>query len=85
MSAEIETDGKGIVKLSPLTGFSAMSFGDVAILLKLDWATAPEHLPSGDQHVQLAVSPQEALKMAEALQKLATHLLSSPQSGQKAN
>lgn len=66
---------KGEISMMPLIGWNIDKF-DVGIFAQLQFAETPEDLAKGELGVvQLAISPEQALKLADRLETLANRVL----------
>lgn len=75
-------DENGDVILQPLVDFGVAPAAGVSVLAALDLVNSPEELEIGQRRrVQLVMTPQVALELAETLTKVARRLLEPPPSG----
>ena len=75
---------KGEISMMPLIRWNIDKF-DVGIFAQLQFAETPEDLAEGMLGtVQLAISPEQALKLADRLETLANRVLSSQGKSSKA-
>lgn len=65
----LQKNANGAIKVSALTAWSAPPLMPPLVFLKLIWATSPDHLPEGDQGVQLVLTPRQAEEMVDRLQR----------------
>lgn len=69
MKMTLQKDANGTIKVSALTAWSAPPLMPPFVFLKLIRATSPDHLPEGDEGVQLVLTPCQAEDMADRLQQ----------------
>ena len=65
----------GAVKAAPLLSWACAPLEDVFVLVNLRYARSRDEMASGGQSVQMTMSPQQALELAEALRTRAETVL----------
>jgi secreted protein with Ig-like and vWFA domain len=63
-------DSNGDILTSPMTGWMAWSAAGVGVLLAIQYAETPEEIEGGGKLVQLVLTAQQAVDLAEELTKL---------------
>ena len=81
MPKQLKTDKNGNIATCPVLGWTTGTLAEVGIILALDFAEKPEDIQTGGRSVQLALTPQQALQLAEKLTALAKIILEAPQKG----
>jgi hypothetical protein len=59
----------GMVKACPVVSWTAPAVAAPHVFLKVAWASDPRHLGAGDQQMQLILTQQQALNLADHLQR----------------
>jgi len=74
----LKTDNEGNVVTKPLTGWITGTLAEIAVLLAVEYLLDE----SGDERgqIQLALTPQQCLELAEKLTKLAQRVLDEGES-----
>jgi hypothetical protein len=76
MTFSLQTDSNGNVISFPVTEWQLRTLAGISILLTALYVRTPEELETEDrQQIQLAMTPQQCLQLAEALKKAAMSLL----------
>ena len=70
-----ELDDKGLVVMRPLLGWSIGSAAEIAVLVRLRYAQTQGDIGTAGESVQLAMTPQQALSLADVLTKQAQSIL----------
>ena len=73
-----ELDEDGMIVTRPLLGFTIVTVAGMSILTRLDYAEKPADIETGDKSVQLILTPQQALEVADALTRHARNILGTP-------
>ncbi len=83
MRDDLELNAKGNIVMRPLTGWDVFSAAGIALVLVLEYQPGLGEAQTGDESLraQIALTPQQALELAEKLQKAGKSLLQSPQTG----
>lgn len=76
MSVPYKMNDDGNVALEPIVEFATKPLMGTAVFLTIVTATSAAHLPDGDKRLQSVLTPEQALELAEKLQKEARFLLS---------
>ena len=67
-SMSVDTDQNGMVLVAPLTGFGLRLFLEKAVcVLRVEFARTPEQLGGRREAIQLALTPDQALRLAQEL------------------
>ena len=76
MPKELQTDSNGNIIVRPLVGYTTRPIASSAVLLTVEYLETEEGLRTGySQSVQLGLTPQQCLELAEALSKAAKGIL----------
>jgi hypothetical protein len=75
MPTKLRTNKDGQIATCPVLGWTTGTVGGVAILLAIDYAETPEQIQTGGKSVQLVLTPQQSLELAEKLTTLANKTL----------
>lgn len=75
MPTSWDTDAQGNVIWRPVSAFHIAPAGDIAVLARIVCSPTPQQLPASAA-VQLGMTPQQALRLADDLRATAQHLLS---------
>jgi hypothetical protein len=71
-------DENGNIVTRPMTGWTMFSLADIAVGLAVEYVESPHQLETGSRKsLQLALTPQACLELAEALTRQARRLLDS--------
>lgn len=65
----------GDIMACPLTGYQTATFAQSAIAVKLDYAVAGDRYDAPSGVAQLALTPHQAIELAQALQRAADRIL----------
>lgn len=70
-------DRSGNVKLKPIIGWEIGPVAEIGLLLAIQYAESPQEFQTGGKSVRFVLSPEQALLLAEKLQKAGKSLLRS--------
>lgn len=85
MTPQFELDENGEVVMKPVTGWKIAPVAGIAVLLAIQYVETPAELETGDsKSIQLVLTPQKCLELAEVLTRVAKRIL-EPQPGQSLN
>ena len=74
--ADLETDSNGDIITQPLTGWTTATLAGIAVLLAFQCVETPLELETGSsKSIQLVLTPEQCLELAERLTELAMSLL----------
>jgi hypothetical protein len=83
-NSSLEKDNDGNVITKPVTGWTTGTLAGIAVLLALEYADSPLELETGhSKSIQLALSAQQSLELAERLTKLGKSLLEDQSHSEK--
>lgn len=82
---ELDRDENGMIVMCPLLGWTLVPTMEVALLLRLQYATTPEEVGTAGQSLQVVLSAQDALALAASMTRQAQYLLSQPPPSQARN
>jgi hypothetical protein len=71
---KLETDINGKIITKPIIEWTTATLANIVVLLAIQYSDRPEEIEAGPQ-VQLVLTPQECLVLAEALTKQAKRIL----------
>ena len=74
----LETDSDGNIVSKPVMGWVIAPFAGMATILRIQYATNQAELQSGGRWIQLALTPEQSLQLAERLTTLAKKILDEP-------
>ena len=75
---QFELDESGMIVTRPLLGWTIAPVAGVSVLARLDYAEKPEYILTGGKSVQLILTPQQAIALADVLTRHAKHILGAP-------
>ena len=79
MSEHFVTDVQGNIITKPVVGYATVPLGGMALLLGVRYVDSDEELNSGNsKQIQLTLTPQQALEIADSMTRQANLLLESP-------
>ncbi len=70
-----ETDNVGNLILKPVTGWAVTHAAEIAVLLRIEYLDSPADTEKDSKAMQFALTPPQALELAEKLTKRARRLL----------
>lgn len=73
---DLQTDSDGNVLTKPVTGITTGTIAEIAVLLRLEYLQAENETES--RSIQFAMTPQQALYLAEKLKTLAQRIMNPP-------
>jgi hypothetical protein len=80
---QLEKDSNGDIITRPVTGWTTGTLAGIAVLLVLEYAESPQELETGhSKSIQLALSVQQSLELAERLRTLGKRLLEDRSHGE---
>jgi hypothetical protein len=80
----LEINHDGTVVTRPVLGWTTVTVAETAVLLSLQYAEKPEDIRTGGKSLQVVMTPQNALELAESLTKQARRILDAPSPPQRA-
>jgi len=76
MTFQFEKDKNGDIVTKPVTGFATAPVVGTCVLLAIQYVETPGELESGhNKQIQLILTPQQSLEIAESLTRQAERLL----------
>jgi hypothetical protein len=75
MPGKPEADQSGNVKLKPIIGWEIGPVAGISLLLAIQYAESPQEFQTGGKSVRFVLTPEQALLLAEKLQKAGKSLL----------
>jgi hypothetical protein len=79
---QLETDENGDILTRPVTGWSIFPVAEIAVLLAVRYVETPEQLETGaNKQLQLVLTPQQCLELAETLKRRANAILAGGPEG----
>ncbi len=78
MPKNLETDKDGKLIVNPDIGWTTGTLAEVGVLLAIDYSERPQDIETGGKSVQLGLTPQQSLELAQKLTTLANKLLNPP-------
>jgi hypothetical protein len=72
---DLEKDASGKIVTRPIMGFTTAPIADMAILFKVRYAETPEQVKTGGKSIQFALSPDQALSLAQMMTTQARRIL----------
>jgi hypothetical protein len=78
VGANFETDAAGNIVTRPVLGWTTAPAAGMAVIVKLDYAETPQELQTGGRSLQVILTPQQALELAEILTTQAKRVLNAP-------
>jgi hypothetical protein len=74
MTFDLDADGN--IKTCPVLGWTTVQAMGMAVLARIEYAETPEQLKTGaTQALQIVLTPQQALEIAETLTRQAMNIL----------
>jgi hypothetical protein len=70
------------VNLKPIIGWEIGSVAGISLFLAIQYAESPQEFQTGGKSVRFVLTPEQALLLAEKLQKAGKSLLEPPPAGQ---
>ncbi len=77
----LEINDDGMITPRPVLGWVHGPIGGVIAVLRLNYADSPQDQIAGGRHLQVTLTPQQALALAEDLTRTANLLLAQAPSG----
>lgn len=74
----LEIDEQGNIVTRPVLGWITVPVAGMSVLLRLNYAETPEELGMGGRHLQVILTPQQALELAEILTIQGQHIFRVP-------
>ncbi|HTO41114.1 MAG TPA: hypothetical protein VL026_09085 [Rhizomicrobium sp.] len=74
-SDDLEKNAEGKIITCPVKGFTSAAIADMSVFLQVRYAQTPEQLKAAGKVIQFAMTPQQALTLAEMMTKQARHIL----------
>jgi hypothetical protein len=71
----LQLDEHGNVVAKPVIGWMITTDKDVTVLAAIEYADSPSELTTESSKIQLDLTPQQSLQLADALTKVANHVL----------
>ena len=71
----LQIDEHGNVVAKPVIGWMITTDKDVTVLAAIEYADSPSELTTEGSKIQLDLTPQQSLQLADALIKVANHVL----------
>jgi hypothetical protein len=72
---KLETDANGNIVLKPVVGWTTGTLAEKSVLLAIQYIERPEDYETGQKLIQLALTTQQSLELAAALNKKAKFVL----------
>lgn len=82
---QLETDADGMLITRPVLGWVTMPVMGMSVLLRLQYAETPAELETGGRRLQVLLTPQACLHLADELTKQARQILDAPKPNIPAN
>ena len=79
---EVNSDGNIVTR--PIMGWTTVP-AETAVILRLNYAENPDELRTGGRHLQVILTPQQCLELAQILTKQAQRILEAPRPTGKPN
>jgi hypothetical protein len=76
--SDIEIGSDGLVRTRPVLGWMTVPVAGMSVILRLNYAETPEELRTGGRHLQVIMTPQQCLELAEVLTRQARQILDTP-------
>lgn len=77
-----DLDADGMVITRPVLGWTIAPVAGMAVLARLNYSETPADIGTGGKALQIVLTPQQALELADLLTKQAKHILAQrPDSG----
>jgi len=74
-------DASSNIKLKPIIGWEIGVVAGISLLLAIQYAESPQDFQTGGKSVRFVLTPEQALLLAEKLQKAGKSLLEPPPAG----
>jgi hypothetical protein len=74
-SNDLEIGADGMVATRPVLGWTTAPVAGMSVILRLNYAETPKELETGGRHLQVIMTPQQCLELAETLTKQARRIL----------
>ena len=78
-----DVDKNGMVITRPLLGWTMAPIEGMFLLARLNYAETPADIGNDGKAIQLILTPQQALELADVLTKQAKHILGAPPQGSR--
>jgi|GEM_PF-5500212 len=72
---DLETTADGKVITCPVKGFTSAAIAEMSVFLQVRYAENPDQLKTTGKNIQFAMTPQQALTLADMMTKQARHIL----------
>ena len=74
----LESDEHGNIVTRPVLGWTTIPVAGMSVILRLNYAETPEDIDKGGLHIQVLLTPHQALELAEILTIQGQRILDSP-------
>jgi hypothetical protein len=81
-----DTDAEGNIITKPVVGWATRPVAGMAVLVQIQYADTPEQLENlekGCSRIQLVLTPQQSLELAETLTTQAKRIMTHPDPGSR--